>query len=37
VLNEYNTEAEANDDLSKLLSGITSERKLLKEYNKKEI
>lgn len=36
ILNEYETESEANNSLVKLLSRQTSERKLLKDYNKKE-
>ena len=36
ILNEYNSESEANNDLIKLLSGQTSDRKLLKDYNKKQ-
>ena len=36
ILNEYETESEANNSLIKLLSGKTSDRKLLKDYNKKE-
>ena len=36
ILNEYNSKSEANNSLVKLLSGKVTERKLLKDYNKKE-
>ena len=36
ILNEYETESEANNSLIKLLSRKTSDRKLLKEYHKKQ-
>lgn len=36
ILNEYNSEESADQDLTKLLTNNTTEDKLLKEYTKKE-
>lgn len=36
ILNEYNNEAEADQDLTNLLTDKKSEKDLLKEYSKKE-
>jgi hypothetical protein len=36
VLNEYNSEQDADKDLVKLLTNNTSEENLLKEYTNKE-
>ena len=36
ILNEYDKEPEASEDLVKLLTNNTTEDKLLKEYTKKE-
>ena len=37
ILEEYETQEEANKELANLLSGNKSERKLLKNYSKKPI
>ncbi len=37
ILNEYDNIEDAKNDLVKLLSDNTTEKKLLKEYSKKEL